>query len=130
MEKPNSLGFLVIFNELDWSEPWLFGVILFYIFLGGLIYMYRYENGVQLFVFVISLIVVYVSEDINEYLAKNHRLFTKNQYFDSSGTFISISMSLPLLFFCGCILSNWLVLSSRLFTKVKILELKNKEHKN
>ncbi|XP_071749985.1 transmembrane protein 18 isoform X2 [Lepeophtheirus salmonis] len=82
MEKPNSLGFLVIFNELDWSEPWLFGVILFYIFLGGLIYKYRYENGVQLFVFVISLIVVYVSEDINEYLAKNHKLFTKNQYFD------------------------------------------------
>nr|ACO11223.1 Transmembrane protein 18 [Caligus rogercresseyi] len=122
MEKTGSsppLGLSIILNELDWSEPWLFGVLASYILLGLLILKTRFENGIQLFVFVILLMVVYVSEDINEYLARNHKLFTRYQYFDSSGTFISLFMSLPLLFFCTLILSNWLVHSSRLLSKMR-----------
>ena len=42
--------------------------------------------------------VVYVAEDINTYLAKNYKVFTKHQYFDSPGLFISVIMSMPFLF--------------------------------
>ena len=44
------------------------------------------------------MLTVYIAEDLNEYFAKNHKLFTKHQYFDSSGLFISLMMSMPLLF--------------------------------
>ena len=45
----------------------------------------------------ISVLTVYIAEDLNEYLSKNHKAFTRHQYFDSSGLFISLFMSLPLL---------------------------------
>jgi hypothetical protein len=43
------------------------------------------------------VLTVYIAEDLNEYLSKNYKAFTRHQYFDSSGLFISLFMSLPLL---------------------------------
>ena len=45
----------------------------------------------------ITVLTVYIAEDLNEYLANHHKVFTRHQYFDSSGLFISLFMSLPLL---------------------------------
>ena len=63
----------------------------------------RHENYPKLnhllfYILSISVLTVYIAEDLNEYFAKNHKLFTKHQYFDSSGLFISLMMSMPLLF--------------------------------
>ena len=50
-----------------------------------------------LYVLLHTVLTVYIAEDLNEYLANHHKVFTRHQYFDSSGLFISLFMSTPLL---------------------------------
>ena len=58
--------------------------------------------------FLILVLTVYIAEDLNEYLANHHKAFTRHQYFDSSGLFISLFMSTPLL-----LASAFIVVSSK-----------------
>lgn len=44
--------------------------------------------------------MVYFSESINEYAAVNWRIFSKQQYFDDKGLFISLVFSVPILLNC------------------------------
>lgn len=44
--------------------------------------------------------IVYFSEGINEYAALNWRTFSKQQYFDDNGLFISTVFSIPILLNC------------------------------
>lgn len=44
--------------------------------------------------------IVYFSESINEYAALNWRTFSKQQYFDDNGLFISTVFSIPILLNC------------------------------
>lgn len=48
----------------------------------------------------ISVSTVYFSESINEYAALNWHSFSKQQYFDSNGLFISTVFSIPILLNC------------------------------
>lgn len=48
----------------------------------------------------LSVSVVYFSESINEYAALNWRTFSKQQYFDDNGLFISTVFSIPILLNC------------------------------
>ena len=57
---------------------------------------------------LILVLTVYIAEDLNEYLANHHKAFTRHQYFDSSGLFISLFMSTPLL-----LASAFIVVSSK-----------------
>ena len=70
---------------------------------------------------------VYLAEDINAYLAENHVAFTRHQYFDSRGMFISVMMSTPLLVASAFIAGNWFKLSFQLMTEVKIMQIKQKQ---
>ena len=70
---------------------------------------------------------VYLAEDINAYLAENHKAFTRHQYFDSRGMFISVMMSTPLLVASAFIAGNWFKLSFQLMTEVKIMQIKQKQ---
>ena len=70
--------------------------------------------------------IVYLAEDINGYLAQNHKPFTKHQYFDSRGMFISVMMSSPLLLASAFIAGNWFKLSFELMTEVKTMQIKQK----
>lgn len=54
--------------------------------------------GLQL-LFVL-VFVVYFSEYINEVAAQNWQLFSRQQYFDSNGLFISTFFSIPVLLIC------------------------------
>ena len=49
-----------------------------------------------------------MAEDLNEFFAHNHKMFTKHQYFDSSGLFISLMMSTPLLLLSSIIIVSLL----------------------
>ena len=70
-----------------------------------------------------AVLMVYIAEDLNEYFAKNHQFFTKHQYFDSSGLFISLFMSTPLLLLCSFVVGNWFYQSSQLMYQVKQLQV-------
>jgi len=122
-------GVITYFQSFDWSEPWLYALALFYIFLYTSVYITRRNSTIQSFTFLLTLLVVYMAEDLNEYLAKNHKLFTRHQYFDSNGLFISIVMSTPLLLASALIAANWFRLSTELMTQVKTLQIKKKMRK-
>lgn len=54
------------------------------------------------------VVIVYFSEDINEIAARNWQSFSKQQYFDSNGFFISTVFSIPILLNCMLmIVSVW-----------------------
>ena len=132
---------IFIFWQLDWTEPWLYCLIGFYIFLGLFLVLTRKYSLIQSLTFIMlrktyqfrfskilirvsfAVVTVYIAEDLNEYLAKNHKLFTKHQYFDSSGLFISLFMSTPLLLLCSFVVGNWFYQSSELMTQVKQLQV-------
>ena len=88
--------------------------------------------------------MVYFSEYINEWAATNWQRFSKQQYFDSNGFFISTVFSIPILLNCMlmivsfvflicktiffiCIMffqGNWLYSSTQLMAKVKTAQLR------
>ncbi|EDO32237.1 predicted protein [Nematostella vectensis] len=52
--------------------------------------------------------LVYASEQLNILGERHWRKFAREQYFDSSGLFISVILSVPVLFNCFVILVSWL----------------------
>jgi hypothetical protein len=81
--------------------------------------------------FLLLLASVLAGELINQHLAANFTLFSRQQYFDSSGMFYSLIWSFPALVNCIVILVNWFLLSGSLLVQVKRkeLELKAKKEK-
>lgn len=55
----------------------------------------------------IAVSVVYFSESINEYAAQNWKTFSKQQYFDGNGLFISTVFSIPILLNCMLLIVSW-----------------------
>ena len=52
--------------------------------------------------------------------------FSKQQYFDSKGMFISIVFSIPMLFNCMIMVANWLWQSSELLTQLKVAQMRQR----
>lgn len=59
--------------------------------------MTRNYTNFQIFLFIILLSAAYCSESINEFAAAKWKSFSKQQYFDSNGLFISTVFSIPIL---------------------------------
>jgi len=120
-------GLWSFLKSFDWSEPWLYVLGMSYLILYTGVYVSRKNSAIQIFTFIFLLLTVYMAEDINEYLSKNHRLFTRHQYFDSQGMFISVVMSTPLLLIGAFIAGNWFKLSAKLMTDVKVMQLRQQQ---
>merc|ERR1712142_530683 len=58
----------------------------------------------QGFLFAVLLVSISLTERVNEWLAANYKLYSKLQYFDSQGMFISLTYSAPVLINCVIIL--------------------------
>ncbi|TMW45162.1 hypothetical protein DOY81_009764 [Sarcophaga bullata] len=78
---------------------------------------------------MLSVSAVYFSESINEYAALNWRSFSKQQYFDSNGLFISTVFSIPILLNCMLLIGAWLYNSTKMMATLKIAQLKDKVRK-
>jgi len=128
-DAPQVYGMLTFFQSMDWSEPWLYCLIGFYILLSLFLYVTRQYSVIQSFTFIFLLLTVYIAEDLNEYLANHHKVFTRHQYFDSSGLFISLFMSLPLLLASAFIVGNWFHQSTVLMTQMKQLQINRKQRR-
>ncbi|KAG5680851.1 hypothetical protein PVAND_010332 [Polypedilum vanderplanki] len=113
-------------QAIEWkSEKWLWLVGIFHISVSVLAFIL--SLNFQIILFAILLLLVYFSEFFNELAAKNSYMFSKNQYFDSNGLFISIIFCCPILINCLFILARWLMMSFDLMTKVKCAQLKARQ---
>ncbi|KAG7162539.1 transmembrane protein 18-like [Homarus americanus] len=113
-------------QTIDWSEGWLVGLVVFHIFLTIFTVMTRNHHTTQAVLFFLLLLTVRSSETINQYAAKNWQSFSRQQYFDSQGLFISVVFSMPVLFNCMMMVINWLWLSSSMMVTWKRAELEAK----
>uniref|UniRef100_A0A1A9WQK2 Transmembrane protein 18 n=1 Tax=Glossina brevipalpis TaxID=37001 RepID=A0A1A9WQK2_9MUSC len=115
--------------QIDWRDPWLIGLITVHILTTTTTLMTRNNTNFQVFLFLILLSAAYFSESINEYAAFNWRSFSKQQYFDSNGLFISTVFSIPILLNCMLLIGAWLYNSTQMMAKLKTAQLKDKVRK-
>ena len=73
-----------------------------------------------------SVATISATERANQWLAANYKLYSKQQYFDSQGMFISLAFSAPVLLNCVAVLINWFLKSGDLLVTVKRKELEER----
>ncbi|XP_011505200.1 PREDICTED: transmembrane protein 18 [Ceratosolen solmsi marchali] len=111
-------------QNIEWRDPWLVLLITFHIAVTMTALMTRNHANFQILLFLVLLLLVYFSESINEVAATHWMVFSKQQYFDSKGLFISIVFSVPILMNCMIMVASWLYQSSQLMTSLKRAQLR------
>ncbi|XP_017766986.1 PREDICTED: transmembrane protein 18 isoform X1 [Eufriesea mexicana] len=117
-------GILPFLQSIEWRDPWLVFLLIFHIAITMTALMTRNHANFQIVLFLALLLLVYFSESINEVAASNWMLFSKQQYFDSNGLFISVVFSVPILMNCMVMIASWLYQSSQLMTSLKRAQLR------
>lgn len=113
-------------HAVDWTEPWLVGLMVFHVTLLVLAIVTRNRSNVQMGLFFSVLVGVYLAERLNSYLHRHWRSFSRQAYFDSHGVFLSTVWSGPLLLVSTLILVNSLLTLTSLMVKWKRAELKHR----
>ncbi|XP_012223753.1 transmembrane protein 18 [Linepithema humile] len=117
-------GIWPFLQSIDWRDPWLAVLITFHIAITLTALMTRNHANFQIILFLTLLLLVYFSETINEVAATNWMVFSRQQYFDSKGLFISLVYSIPILINCMIMVASWLYQSSQLMTSLKRAQLR------
>ncbi|KAK1801930.1 hypothetical protein P4O66_022569 [Electrophorus voltai] len=94
-------------QSVQWSEPWLVGLLAFHSLCFAFTILSCSYYRLQIAQFLLMVVMVYSAEYLNEMAAMNWRSFSKFQYFDSKGMFISLVYSVPLLINTLIIVSVW-----------------------
>ncbi|XP_066142228.1 transmembrane protein 18 [Euwallacea fornicatus] len=119
-------GFVSFLASIDWKDPWLIGLFTFHLSIFMMALLTRNYGNFQALLFFILLLLVYFSENINAMASSHWKLFSRQQYFDSNGLFISVVFSMPILINCMLMVGNWLYQSTQLMTTLKTAQLKEK----
>lgn len=117
---------LAFVHAVDWTEPWLIGLITFHILLVVVVITTRKQGNTQAVLFFGCIVSVYFAERLNSLLLRNWSSFAGQPYFDSHGVFISTVWSGPLLLISTLILVNSMVTLTQMMVKWKRAELKHK----
>uniref|UniRef100_A0A8C8HCU1 Transmembrane protein 18 n=1 Tax=Oncorhynchus tshawytscha TaxID=74940 RepID=A0A8C8HCU1_ONCTS len=112
--------------SIQWSEPWLIGLLGFHAVCLLATLLTRRFYRVQICQFLVMVCMVYSAEYLNEVAAMNWRSFSKFQYFDSNGMFISLVYSIPLLLNTIIIVASWVYRTFSTMIELKTLQLKRK----
>ncbi|KAL7988025.1 hypothetical protein Chor_006944 [Crotalus horridus] len=128
MESPGRLpiGVTRILTDTDWSEPWILTLVFFHIVCLLFTYLSFQHYRFQIGLFLSIMILVFCAEYINEVAAANWRFFSKHQYFDSQGMFISLVFSTPLLLNGILIVIAWVYKTVNVMTELKTIQQKRK----
>ncbi|XP_019179376.1 transmembrane protein 18 [Ipomoea triloba] len=124
--KPAYDNFIGFFHAIDWTEPWLVGLISFHVVLLLLAVFLRKNINSQMFLFLLALGGVYFAENLNKILAANWKSFARQNYFDAHGLFLSVLWSGPLLVISIIILVNTLFSMCYLIVRWKKAELRHR----
>ncbi|KAH8401957.1 hypothetical protein KR009_008925 [Drosophila setifemur] len=119
-------GYWTFLLSIDWKDPWLIGLILMHVLTTTSALLSRNNTNFQVFLFLVLLLAVYFTESINEYAAQNWSSFSRQQYFDSNGLFISTVFSIPILLNCMLLIGTWLYSSTQLMVSLKTAQLKER----
>eukprot|EP01114_Cavostelium_apophysatum_P017904 TRINITY_DN5413_c0_g1_i1.p1 TRINITY_DN5413_c0_g1~~TRINITY_DN5413_c0_g1_i1.p1 ORF type:complete len:170 (-),score=20.06 TRINITY_DN5413_c0_g1_i1:41-520(-) len=127
------LGFwdhiLAFVQAIDWTEPFIQGLLVFHISLFFFIILNRKNIQVLSVVFFGILAMVFFAENLNTWCSQNYKEFSEQNYFDKTGTFISFLYSLPLIANDLIILICFVRIMGSLLIKVKRAELKEKRER-
>ncbi|XP_059615282.1 transmembrane protein 18 [Phlebotomus argentipes] len=121
------LGFL---KSIDWYDPLLMALISFHVLVTLATLLTRNHGNFQVVLFMLLILLVYFSESINEFAAHNWRTFSRQQYFDSQGLFISLVFSVPILLNIMLMVGSWLYQSTQLMAKLKTAQLREQLRKS
>ncbi|XP_073432539.1 transmembrane protein 18 isoform X2 [Dendrobates tinctorius] len=126
METEAGVWALLERSPIDWSEPWIVGLLGFHLlcFILTCISFKFYKFQIAHFLVMVGL--VSCAEYINEVAALNWKLYSRQQYFDSSGMFISLAFSAPLLCNTIIIVVYWVYKTLSVMTELKTLQNKRK----
>ncbi|XP_073530333.1 transmembrane protein 18 [Phyllobates terribilis] len=126
METEAGVWALLERSPIDWSEPWIIGLLGFHLlcFILTCISFKFYRFQIAHFLFMVGL--VSCAEYINEVAALNWKLYSRQQYFDSSGMFISLAFSAPLLCNTIIIVVHWVYKTLSVMIELKTLQKKKK----
>ncbi|CAH1369586.1 hypothetical protein MTP99_011010 [Tenebrio molitor] len=119
-------GFLSFIWSIDWRDPWLIGLFTFHITIFIMAIFTRNYGNFQALLFFCLLLLVYFSESINKLASNNWKIFSRQQYFDSNGLFISVVFSMPILLNCMLMVGSWLYQSTQLMKNLKIAQLEER----
>lgn len=106
-------------RSIDFSDPFIWGLCTFHLLALLLILSTRHFANVQIGIFLSLLSMVYFSEYLNELAAQKWKLFSRQQYFDSNGMFVSIVFSMPILINCILLIGFWLYESTQTMARLK-----------
>lgn len=122
-------SFLSFLGNIEWRDPWLIALFTFHISIFMMALLTRNYGNFQALLFFCLLLLVYFSERINELASTNWKIFSRQQYFDSNGLFISVVFSIPILINCILMVGSWLYQSTQLMTNLKVAQLKEQLRK-
>eukprot|EP01084_Bolivina_argentea_P102651 183884_1 len=111
-------------HAVDWTEYWLLLLILFELLLLGFTVKTQQNWAIQSVLFILTFIIVTCAQYINQWCFNNWQLFANQNYFDPSGLFITVILSLPLCLISIIALTLGLYNASQLVIKVKTHEFK------
>lgn len=124
--RPAYDNFIGFFHAIDWTEPWLVGLLSFHAVFLLVCIVSRKNINFQMFLFLFALGGVYGAERLNRILAVNWKSFARQNYFDSHGIFLSTLWSGPLLVISIIILVNTLFSLCYLIVRWKKAELRHR----
>ncbi|XP_053314980.1 transmembrane protein 18 [Spea bombifrons] len=127
MDKDPGIWALLERAPIDWTEPWLIGLFAFHILCFAVTCISFKYYRLQIAHFLLMVLLVSCAEYINEFAAFNWRSFSKQQYFDSTGMFISLVLSAPLLCNAIIIVIHWVYKTLSVMTELKVVQRKRKE---
>ncbi|XP_052777598.1 transmembrane protein 18-like [Mya arenaria] len=117
-------GIWAYLQAIDWTDPWFCGLGIFHVTCAILTILTRNKGVLQAVYFSVLMVLVLCAEYINQWAAQNWKLFSKQQYFDSKGLFISVVFSVPLLVNCMVMVVSWLWDVGLLISNVKDMKIK------